>query len=242
MLLGRCWLSGGLVWLVLALAVWGQEDAAERRVVTLTDPSRPGTVKVQVLNGSITVQGYEGSELVIAANRRGLKVDESDNRVNVQVDPGAQVDLRLSVPSKTSLELKCTNGGQIRVEAVAGEIEAEGVNASIDLRKIRGAVVAHSLQGRVLVQMDQVTPGKPLSFSSMNGDVDVTLPADTKGDVKLQTLNGAIHIDFPLPPGGEARQKPGKQRTGAINGGGPAIQLHTLNGGIHLRKSEPSHP
>ena len=229
-----------LVW--LAVNAWDQDAASQRLAIALTDPSRPGMVKVSVLNGSITVRGYPGKEVLLETDQAGLRVEEADNQVIVEPDPDGPVDLRISVPARTSLQLKCTKGGNIQVERLEGEIEAEGVNASITLRKITGVVVAHSLQGRVVVQMDKVTPGKPMAFSAMNGDVDVSLPADTRADVSLQTLNGSLHTDFAISEIADSRQKAPRRVAGRINGGGAEITLKTLNGGVRLRKSDPSHP
>jgi DUF4097 and DUF4098 domain-containing protein YvlB len=232
----------GCVWIVVALTVCAQDSAPERIVVPLTDPSRPSRVKLSVLNGSITVKGHQRDDVIIEADHRALKIEESDNEVTVAPEGSRPVDLRVAVPVKTSLQLKCTKGGNILVEMVEGEIEADGVNCSITLRKIAGVVVAHSMQGRILVQMDRVTRGKPMSFSTMNGDIDVSLPADTKANVRLQTLNGTIHSDFDVVQKPDSRHSAGQRLSGSINGGGPHIQLKTLNGGVHLRKPERNTP
>ena len=56
--------------------------------------------------------------------------------------------------------------------------------------------------------MDAVDPNKPLSFSSMNGTIDVTLPADFKANVKLRTDHGEIYSDFDFKlSGGAITQK-----------------------------------
>jgi len=38
---------------------------------------------------------------------------------------------------------------------------------------------------QVNVNLDRVTPDKPMSFSTLNEDIDVTLPPDTKATVKM---------------------------------------------------------
>lgn len=230
----RKYQASGVALLWCAMSAWSQNAAPERITIALTDPSRPGMVNVSVPNGSITVTGYLGSQVVVESDKRGVKVEESDNTVKVQAEAIGQVDLRLSVPTNTSLRLKCVNGGNIQVENVGGEIEVNGVNASIALKKITGVVVASSVQGRVRVELDAVTPGKPMSFSTLNGDVEVTIPADTKVDVSLQTMNGAIHTEFPITLNPSSRV--GKRLTGKLNGGGAQMQLKSLNGSIYLRK------
>jgi len=241
------------------------------------DPSRPGLVKVNLASGGITVKGYDGKEVVVEARLRGtepskkgdkkieglkrieiattgLTVEEEDNVVSVSTGPmNRTVDLTLQVPSATSLKLGCMNDGGILVQKVEGEIEVNNLNGPVTLTHVSGVVVAHSQNGEVLIQMDKVTPDKPMSFSTLNGDIDVTLPPDIKAKVRLETQNGAIYSDFeigldrnPRPPavedgrkeGGRTRIQFDKGVVGTINGGGPEIQFKTVNGNIQIRKGK----
>ncbi len=119
---------------------------------------------------------------------------------------------------------------------VEGEIEANNLNGSVTLTNVSGVVVAHSLNGAVVTQMEKVTPDKPMSFSTLNGDIDVTLPAVIKATVKIETQQGSIYSDFDIdldknprqPTVEDGRKEGGKYRivfdkgvVGSINGGGP---------------------
>jgi hypothetical protein len=77
-----------------------------------------------------------------------------------------------------------------------------------------------------------------MSFSSMNGSVDVTLPPTSKLNVKLRTQNGGIWTDFDIQtqPGSTGQGE--KTITGTINGGGADFDLRTHNGNIYLRKEK----
>src|SRR3954454_1344822 len=57
---------------VLTVAWLPLTAAAEADKVTapLTDPARPGVVKVSLVNGSITVNAYDGKDVVIEARAR----------------------------------------------------------------------------------------------------------------------------------------------------------------------------
>jgi DUF4097 and DUF4098 domain-containing protein YvlB len=254
------------------------EDASPDRVnVPLTDPSRPAVVNASLMNGGITVTGYAGTEVIVEARPRGheseskpdrkaegmhrldsrgtgLSVEEQDNQVNIGVrEMNRTVDLTIQVPFKTSLKLKCLNDGNIQVDHVSGEIDANDLNGGVKLTNISGSAVAHSLNEDVTVTFDQVTPGKAMSFSTMNGDIDVSLPADTKARVKMKADNGEIYSDFevrqePSPAGTKVTdtgRKDGRFRVqfekalyGSINGGGPEMQFTTFNGKIYLRKKK----
>jgi len=258
--------------------VHGQEIPADRVSVPFRDPSHPGVVKVNLMTGGITVKGYDGKEVVVEASLRGgksskkekpdnkaeglkridvattgLTVEEEDNVVSVSTGPMSHaVDVSNQVPASTSLKLVCMNDG-ILVEKVTGEIEANNFNGPVTLTNVSGVVIAHSLNGEVRTQMDRVAPDKPMSFSTLNGDIDVTFPPDIKAKVKLETQNGAIHSDFeigldrnPRPPTVEDGRKDGgryrivfdKGVVGTINGGGAEIQFKTVNGHIHIRKGK----
>jgi len=255
------------------------QDTPDRVTVPLTDPSRPAVVHASLLNGGITVTGYSGKDVIVEARARGhesgheskpdrkaegmrrldsrgsgLSVEEQDNEVNIGVRTmNRTVDLTIQVPFKTTLKLKCLNDGDIRVEHVTGEIDADDLNGGVKLLNVSGAVVAHSLNEDVVVTFDQITPGKSMSFSTMNGDVDVTLPADAKARVKLKSDNGEIYSDFDVhleanpstPKVSETHGKDGrfhvqfdKVTYGSINGGGPEMQFTTFNGKIYLRKKK----
>ncbi len=123
------------------------------------------------------------------------------------------------------------------MEGVAGEIDADNQNGKIRLSKVSGAVVAHALNGEMFVDFDRIPSGRPMSFVSMNGDVDVTLPADARARLRMKTQNGALYTDFDLRVD-SPKLGPGQGSTisGSINGGGPEYVLTSINGKVFLRK------
>ena len=262
----------------LTASLPGMAQEPQRANIPLSDPSRPAMVHASLMNGSITVTGYNGKEVIVEARSRhedareskpdpkangmhrleshgtGLSVEENDNEYHIGVGSmNRTVDLNIQVPFNTSLKLRCLNDGDIKVERVSGEVDADDLNGSVTLLHISGTVVEHSLNEDVVVTLDQVTPGKSMSFSTMNGDVDVTLPGDVKARVSLKSDNGEIYSDFDVhaeanpagPKVAETHGKDGKYRVqfdkvtyGSINGGGPEMQFTTFNGKIYLRKKK----
>lgn len=254
------------------------QDQPDRVNVPFSDPSRPKMLKASVLNGSITVKGYDGKEAIVEArgegsgrHRReraersdgmhridvggsGLSVEESDNVITVGTRSiNESVEINIQVPFNTSLKLHDVNGGEISVDHIVGDVEVDVTNGKATATHISGSAIVHALNDRVLVTLDKVTADKPMSFSSLNGDIDVTLPADLKAKVKLKSDNGAVYSDFDIQVDAASR-KPivqdsssghGKYRVqfdratyGLINGGGPEIQLTTFNGNIYIRKAK----
>ncbi|MGH9661394.1 MAG: hypothetical protein ACRD96_22800, partial [Bryobacteraceae bacterium] len=134
---------------------------------------------------------------------------------------------------------------------VQGDIEVNHLNGPVTLTGISGSAVAHSLNGKVLVTFNQVEAKKAMSFSSLNGAIDVTLPADVRANVRMETQHSEIFTDFDIQmqaskpaqavedargKGGRYRVKLDKSVTGTINGGGAEIQFKNFNGPIYIRK------
>ncbi len=253
------------------------QDSGEKATVPLHDPSRPARIRAHLIAGGITVRGAAINNVVVETRSQGrgesrerqaaradgmkrlelpgnagLEVTEEDNVVNIKTAPSNRpTDLVITVPRRSSLQLKCLNDGDIYVEQVDGEIDADNLNGKVTLKNVSGSVVAHSLNGAVVVTLDRADAQKPMSFSTLNGDLDVTLPADIRASVRMKTDNGDIYSDFEVKldsgpqtmRNGSGRQQDGTyhlrfDRTlrGTINGGGADYQFTTFNGQIYIRK------
>jgi hypothetical protein len=290
---------GPVIFLIAAgMTVPAQEGTAERAVVSFSNPAKPGTVEVDLNEGSITVRGHEGKDVIVEARWReklltkedrelaaalaeqqlseeelarkkaqaekskgmkmfqvesaGLTVEEEENVVRVEVDEGKRaVDLVIQIPFSASLRLD-SGDGEVTVERVDGEIEVDGSDGSITLNNVSGPVVADSSDGQIKAVFGKVTPGKPMSFSTMAGDIDITLPFDVKASLKLKSEEGKIFTDFDIrltpsqqkqeqderKEGGGYRVSFEKMTLGLINGGGVEIQLTTYEGDIYIRKAK----
>jgi len=197
-------------------------------------------------------RSHEGMKLVTAA-MTGLTVEEDNNTVTVSTDSWKYgIDLTIQVPYASSLELSSSTDGKIVVENVSGELEINGGNGSVTLRNVSGNAVVHTMNGDIEAVLSRVSADKPLSFSNMNGDIDITLPADIKATVKMKSQMGNIYSDFDVvlraaPQKAEEAEKgeKGQYRIsfdkaiyGTINGGGQEITLTTFNGDIFIRKKK----
>jgi len=239
--------------------------------VNLSDPSRPALVKASLVSGGITVKAYDGKEVVVEAHARnresghsdsnmkriivsstGLSVEEENNEVRISTDSYMRaIDLTISVSVHTSLKLSAVNSGDIVVTGVEGELDVNDVNGSVTLNNVSGSAIAHALNGRLLATFTRVNQ-KPMAFSSLNGDIDVTFPADLKANLSLKSDRGDILSDFdvqiqasaPQQTVEDGRKNGGKYLVridktvhGTINGGGPEYQFTNFNGGIYIRKA-----
>src|SRR5262249_48890991 len=126
-----------------------------------------------------------------------LTVEEENNDVRINTESYARpVDVTISVPVHTSLKLRAVNDGDIVVTGVDGELDVDDVNGSVTLNNISGSAVAHALNGHLHATFTRVNPQKAMAFSSLNGDIDVTFPADLKANVRIRSDRGDVFSDF----------------------------------------------
>ena len=255
------------------------DEPVDRINVKLTDPSKPTYVELGLVNGGITVTGYDGAEVIVEAKTRtrklsegkdrgkktkgmfripvystSLEVEEHNNRIEISTASYKRtIDVDLKVPKNTSLNLHCVNHGDILVENVTGDLEVNNTNGKVTLRNISGSVVAHALNKDVIVTFEAVDSDKSMSFSSLNGDIDVTFPKNLKCYVKIKNDMGDVYSDFEIAfvekptetfeeneRGRDGKYRVRIERTfyGEINGGGPEYSFKNFNGDIMIRRAK----
>lgn len=269
---------GFIIILLTVISLQAQTDSKDRVVVKLTDPTKPVYVECSLVNGGITVTGYEGQDVIVEATVKtqklsedskiekskgmfripvyssSLTVEEDDNNVSIETDSWARtIDVDIRVPVRTSMELGCVNNGDIKVENVTGDLDIHNVNGSVTILNVSGSLIAHTLNDDMEITMNNVTPDKPMSFSNMNGDIDLTLPSTVAATVKIKNSQGDVFSDFEIQKMDKPRQiieenkqdKDGTYRVrieeafyGTINGGGPEYQFSNFNGDIFIRKGK----
>jgi len=264
--------SGYVIFSVLCLSfpLRAQNVNSETIAVNWSDPARPGLLRANIRNGSVSIKAYEGKDVIIETRamsprsgsvtaqglRRldpdsiGLNIEEQNNVMFITTrNTTLDADITVKVPTKTNLVL-WTQKGAITVEGVAGEVEASSNTGPVTLSDISGSAVAHSVDGAVKASFREVAAGKPMSFISLNKAVDVTLPGDTKANLKLMTDNGSVYTDFdtklnrePVAVQDSRQQGRGRYQfqvrnifSALLNGGGPEFDLRSLGGDIYIHK------
>ena len=254
----------------LSMAPPAVAQQPQQIVVPLSDPASPAVLHADLMNGSIVVSAYDGSEVIIETTidatedegesrgglRRipntsvGLTVAERSNTVSIEADWSARsTRLVIQVPRLTSLHLSTVNDGDIEVSGVTGNHELDNVNGAISALDVSGSVVANTTNGDVKVRFQALEADKPMSFSTWNGDVDLTVPSNARINLLMNSGQGDIYTDFDValdPQEVKMSREEGskgfrvrleKEVAGSINGGGAEFRFKTYNGDIFVRKS-----
>ncbi|HUJ42796.1 MAG TPA: DUF4097 family beta strand repeat-containing protein [Opitutaceae bacterium] len=186
-----------------------------------SDPAKPGKIRLHVMWGDVTVTGADTAEVTIVSNIKnknapevrpdGLRrldsevtysASEKDNVITIELGgeapfpPATDAALTITAPRTTSVVVQNSLGGDVTVKNLAGDAEIRCLNGEVKLEQISGAALVETMNGEIHASFTKVAEGKPLSFTSMNGEVEVRVPADTKANVRLRTQNGAVYTDF----------------------------------------------
>ena len=115
------------------------------------------------------------------------------------LDTPIRVDYRLRVPRQVRLDELSTLKGDIVVHDVEGIIEAHNLHGDIEGINVAGSVEAHALTGNILVSLRALPdPRLPFTLATINGNVDLLMPAQANADLELSTVAGNIVGDYPF--------------------------------------------
>lgn len=200
---------------LLLPAALGAEEATS--TLAFSDPAKPGVLKVQVGRGDLHITAADTPEVSVksdikavtkSARKDGLRVltatssfsfTEKDNVITLDAlsEGGvASADFRITVPRATSVIVQNSWGGDITCTGLQGDIEINSMNGQIHLKDVAGGVVVSTMNGEITASIRELQEKKPLSFTSMNGEVLVRVPMAARANIRLRTQNGSVLTDF----------------------------------------------
>lgn len=205
--------------LALLLTLGARAADESSNTIKFSDPAKPGTVKISLGRGELKVQGTDTAEVTVKtemqanSNRRtkdglrvisassGFSLTEKDNVVTVDAAASewgrsGSSDFRLTVPRNTTIIVQNAWGGDITCTGISGDIEINSMRGEVRLDDVAGGVVVSTMSGEIKATIRELREGKPLSFTTMNGEVVLRLPENAKANVRLRTQNGSVLTDF----------------------------------------------
>ncbi|HEX8829644.1 MAG TPA: DUF4097 family beta strand repeat-containing protein [Longimicrobium sp.] len=149
-----------------------------------------------------------------------------------------RVDFTVRVPAGVRFAGR-TVQGDVRAEGMRGPVSASTVSGGVDVQT-SDVAEASSVSGDVRVSMGRMPRDGSLRFSTVSGDVRLTLPADAGAELRANTVSGEIDTDFPLRMEATSRGtgwvRVGQRVRGTIGRGGPELEISTVSGDIELRR------
>ncbi len=228
--------------------------AFEQVVSTARYPFPPGArLAVENVQGNIEVEAWDRAEIEVTSIKTALGPGSRVDDVRIAFDFGrrgltirtiylsdseapVRVDYRLRVPRQVRLDHLRTVEGDIHVRDVEGSVDARTLNGSIEGLDVTGRVLASAINGNVAVSF-RALPERtaPLRLETLNGNVDLVLPASANADLELSTVAGRVEGNYVFV----ASAIPGDNtRRARVGQGGVLVRLRTVRGNIRLAERE----
>ena len=243
--------------------------AQPQPVFSFPNPQAPLTVEAEVYWGNLNVTGDaedtvrlsvthtapQGQPTPVTAWTDYVTAEQVGNVLRLRgrrpaPDTFESVNLTLHIPARAQLLLRIEKGGEMRVTNMHDLVEISQRNGSVDMDALRGFAIVSAVNGSIRAAFDAVRPGHSMSFITLNGGIDLTLPDDLHANLRLRShKNGYIYSAFDLPgltypydqePGeDEPERRYSKEPISVISllgDGGPWLVATTENGPIRLKK------
>ena len=221
------------------------------------------TGRLELKIGRVTVEGYNGNEIIFSGRDRdhkdderskglkeisglgiedntslGINVEEKGNTIIVrQLRKMNSPDIRIQVPKgvTVSYSFESQYGGDVIFKNLESEIEFSSNYNSLEMTNVTGPATVKTIYGHVEASFDQNVKG-PLSIVSVYGYADVALPATVKANLKLSTSYGELYASPEFKIEMDRSEDNENRVTGKINGGGMMVDISSSYGKVYLRK------
>ncbi len=201
---------------LLGINLFTASSVTEHAIQVSKKAPANGFVSITNPNGSVSVRGWERSEISIEGtldeyvNDVIFEVHEKRSQIKV-ITPerkrrNIDAHLTICVPRGSELDINTTNAsitvtnvsgrsvdcdginGKIEIADCTGNIEASVINGAIEIDDARAFVFAKSVNGRIEIS------GTPTSVraESISGSVECGVVSQ---DVEVETLNGSIEVE-----------------------------------------------
>jgi hypothetical protein len=244
------------------------------RVVKLTNAMQPGGLfEAQTHNGHINVTGADVAECNLTATITAradtvedaqklaeavdIKLINSGSRLTAKIekpelspDERVSVDLDVTVPNKTGVDLTSHNG-PLNIENLIGQVGGTTHNGTVTCKKVtgntqiqthNGSIVCEEISGYIKLQTHNgnatasysaaAPPVCSASLITHNGSVSLTTPPNLSAKVEASTHNGSIDTALPMTVTGNINKR---NLTGTIGKGEGSLYLETHNGSINIK-------
>lgn len=252
---------------VLPLLLLSQENKFEYT------PKVKSKIEVVNLIGKIELKNAKGNALVIESdfnlekperadglNLLGSSEDNTQLGINVFEKDGVvtiagvtkkvqDYTYTISVPEGMAINIDYHNpfaNDDIEIDSYNGSVELKALTASIKISNCTGPFTVNTISGDIEATFSKLNQEHPTSLASVSGLVDVTLPENTKANIKLKNITGDVYNNLNLVNTAKNKENDrsnGLQSIGGtqkaeytLNGGGQKLILNTISGNIYLRK------
>lgn len=218
-----------------------------------------GTLRLENINGDVTVTAGPGRAVHVLATKKAgsqsyldgmeIHVSADENRISFRTEHpkssstgwfghnenSGSVTYEIIVPADTNLDSLDTVNGEIEVAGISGDVSVDTTNGDVHLTGLSGNLEADTVNGSIDATFERLGGNQRVVAETVNGRVQLRLPADASARVDIGTVNGGIDADdFGLEVD---KGFLGRDLDGEIGSGDARIKVSTVNGSVKVRRS-----
>ena len=227
--------------------------------------SAGGTVSLENVNGDVTIEVWESSEVWVQAVKSAsspellemlkVKIDASSSAVRIDTEypsnrrsehdrhehwkredrGSSKVEYTLTIPRTAVVDEVELVNGNLMIVGVEGGVEAETVNGNIVVRDGVGDASLSTVNGGIELYADRLSYGESIDLETVNGTLDLYLAASAGAEIRAESVNGKLRNDFGIDV--HKGKYVGSDLKGTIGGGGASVSLETVNGSITVHSN-----
>ena len=213
----------------------------------------PTNLLLNGINGAVTITGVPGRETVtvtaevrvgsttlvdaqIGLNQLDVALAHTGSNIVVRTEQPANplgrqyiVDYDITVPSDLSLSVNLVNG-YVDIDNMSNSVYVDVENGDVNFADVHGDSSISIENGSFYGFLSLNTDSEVL-ISTVNGDIDLDIPATTSADFFAQVTSGSIaweNLDLANP------HATSKTLQGILGDGSGLIDLETVNGNISI--------
>jgi hypothetical protein len=188
------------------------------------------------------VSGTSATAEVSGVRFGGLSVHSTSGIVNVSGCGGSALkagstsgEVRVTDISFDSMDINSTSGS-VMVDGATGSVVVGSTSGSVKVSNVSGAVEVSNTSGGASVMLSQAEI-QPVRIHTISGSIKLGLNPNTAFNLDVDTTSGGFSSDFDVTISGKlSNNVVGEDISGKVNGGGAAVELSTVSGGISLTK------
>lgn len=222
--------------------------------------SASGRVSVENINGGVRIAVWDQNEVKVDAVKKAYRrerLDEAKIEVNATADSvrikteypdrdqtftddegrrynnPATIEYSLTIPRRARIESVEVINGSLDIDGAEGDVKASSINGYVKARALTGEVRLSTVNGGLEATFTRLDEAKPVTLSSVNGNIALVIPSDANAQLRAGTVQGDVSNDFGLPV--IHGEYVGHELYGQIGTGGPRIKLGNVNGRITIK-------
>jgi DUF4097 and DUF4098 domain-containing protein YvlB len=223
--------------------------------------SARGRVTLKNISGAVRITAWDRAEVRVDAVKRGEtreRVDEAKIIVDASADSiyietrypeesfkyeagdrrrrnAANVDYTVSVPRGARLESIEVISGRLDIEGVTGGVQASCISGRFTARNLSGEAKLSNVSGILEATFERLDDASNVTLGNVSGQIVLSIPSDTNGTIKANTLSGQITNDLGLPV--RRGEYIGHDMSGQLGRGGARIKLNNVSGQIKIQRA-----